>query len=252
MSITSFTGKNAFLNTFYSCSITTSDNLTYPALENAFQASRCVYKTDKKRFTTITPGDAKKLGGEVTTKPGWKERQIEEMRQLLSIKFEDKALSLMLLKTGDEELLYTNTWHDTFWGICDGTGSNHLGKLLMELRDSLRKDYEGSSSTPKQLALIRSDEETVAHSCYMNSLILAHENGCRSIAFPSISTGIYGYPLEEAARVAIKSVKDFIKDNPGAFDSVKFVLFDQKSYDIYCELLNPIKKERCHDREMEM
>lgn len=161
MAITSFTGKNFFLNTYYPCSIE-DDGLVFPTLENAFQASRCSYKTDRKRFQHISPTEAKKLGCEVTIKTGWKERQIEEMRRLLSIKFEDKVLASMLLKTGKEELIYTNTWHDTFWGV-DGTGNNHLGKLLMEQREIARRNFEGAEITPKQLAMIKANREVLIH-----------------------------------------------------------------------------------------
>ena len=46
-------------------------------------------------------------------------------------------------------------------------------------------------------------------SCYRNSLALAAENGCKSIAFPCISTGVYGYPIEDAAKIAVREVRDF-------------------------------------------
>ena len=69
--------------------------------------------------------------------------------------------------------------------------------------------------------------------CYRNSLQLAVEHGIRTIAFPSISTGVYSYPLEEAARVATETVKTFIKDNPGKLDLVEWVLFDRRTYEAY-------------------
>ena len=52
------------------------------------------------------------------------------------------------------------------------------------------------------------------------------ENGCRSIAFPSISTGVYHFPLEDAAQIAVATAKQFVAEHPDALDVVKWVLFD--------------------------
>ncbi len=69
--------------------------------------------------------------------------------------------------------------------------------------------------------------------CYRNSLQVALDHGIRTVAFPSISTGVYSYPLEEAAEIAIAAVKKFIEDHPGELDLVEWVLFDQNTYDVY-------------------
>ena len=81
------------------------------------------------------------------------------------------------------------------------------------------------------------EPETLA-SCYKESLKLANENGIRKIAFPSISTGVYSYPLDKAAVVAIKAVKDYIEENPDTFDLVEWVLFDDRTLAAYEEVLN--------------
>ena len=57
--------------------------------------------------------------------------------------------------------------------------------------------------------------------------------GIRTIAFPSISTGAFGYPVQEAAKVAVAAVKDFLSGNPRAFDLVEWVLFDQRTLLVY-------------------
>lgn len=69
--------------------------------------------------------------------------------------------------------------------------------------------------------------------CYRNALRLAVEHGIRSIAFPSISTGVYGYPVQEAARVATTAVKEFLEQNLGKIDLVLWVLFDDRTHLIY-------------------
>ena len=77
------------------------------------------------------------------------------------------------------------------------------------------------------------NEAALLAGCYRNSLELAAAHSIRSVAFPSISTGVYGYPVKEAAEVAVKTVKDFVERHPGAFDLVEWVLFDQRTYDAY-------------------
>jgi O-acetyl-ADP-ribose deacetylase (regulator of RNase III) len=72
--------------------------------------------------------------------------------------------------------------------------------------------------------------------CYKNSLSLAAENNIQSIAFPNISTGIYGYPKIEAAQVAVQSVSGFLQGN-SSIQQVSFVCFDEENYFIYQNLL---------------
>ncbi len=81
-------------------------------------------------------------------------------------------------------------------------------------------------------------EPTLLASCYTRSLELALENNIQTIAFPNISTGIYGYPKEKAAQVAINAVKDFLKNHPeNLLKEIYFVCFDNKNYQIYKELI---------------
>lgn len=82
----------------------------------------------------------------------------------------------------------------------------------------------------------RGEAERLAD-CYRNSLRLAVENGVRKIAFPSISTGVYGYPKEEAANVAVRTVSDFLKTHPGKLDLVEWALFDDETLQVYEEAL---------------
>ncbi|HDP69661.1 MAG TPA: O-acetyl-ADP-ribose deacetylase [Actinobacteria bacterium] len=85
-----------------------------------------------------------------------------------------------------------------------------------------------------------SGEPELLKNAYVSSLKLAMEKEIKTIAFPSISTGAYRYPLKEAAKIAIKTVVDFLKEND-RFDEVKFVLFTEKSYIAYKEALNSAK-----------
>jgi len=78
----------------------------------------------------------------------------------------------------------------------------------------------------------RGEPETLA-SAYRSSLDVAREEGLRTIAFPSISTGAYGYPVEKAARVALRTCADWIRAHPDAVDEVRFVLFSAADLDAY-------------------
>jgi O-acetyl-ADP-ribose deacetylase (regulator of RNase III) len=75
-------------------------------------------------------------------------------------------------------------------------------------------------------------EADLLASAYRASLALAREHRCRSIAFPAISTGIYGYPLDEATRVAVDTVRAFGAD-PGTIELVHFACFDERTLDAY-------------------
>ena len=82
----------------------------------------------------------------------------------------------------------------------------------------------------------KSNEAEKLANCYRNSLQLALENKIESIAFPNISTGIYGYPKKEAATIAIKTVSDLLQQNP-SLPEVYFVCFDEENYSIYKSII---------------
>ncbi len=69
--------------------------------------------------------------------------------------------------------------------------------------------------------------------CYRNSLQVAVEHGIRTIAFPSISTGVYHFPVQLAAQIAVRTVREFIAGHPDAFDVVMWVLFDEYTEAVY-------------------
>ncbi len=80
------------------------------------------------------------------------------------------------------------------------------------------------------------NEDLLLASCYKNSLYLAKENGIKSIAFPAISTGVYGFPSDRAANIAVKTVKEFLEKDD-SIEKVIFVCFDEKTYLCYQNLL---------------
>ncbi len=79
------------------------------------------------------------------------------------------------------------------------------------------------------------DEENKLANCYKNSLTLATDNQCRTIAFPGISTGIYRFPKDAAAKIAVETVEAFLTQTD-AIEKVIFVCFDEENYGIYLAL----------------
>jgi O-acetyl-ADP-ribose deacetylase (regulator of RNase III) len=79
-------------------------------------------------------------------------------------------------------------------------------------------------------------EDELLASCYRNSLSLAEEHGLKRIAFPSISTGAYGFPMDRAARIAVRETKSFL-DKAGKVESVVMVCFGRQAYEVYSSAL---------------
>ena len=86
------------------------------------------------------------------------------------------------------------------------------------------------------------DEDKLLASCYYNSMKIAVENGIRTIAFPSISTGLYCFPVERAAKIAVDTVHRFLQENPDSFDLVEWVLFNDQAASAYETEVSLIQK----------
>jgi O-acetyl-ADP-ribose deacetylase (regulator of RNase III) len=83
-------------------------------------------------------------------------------------------------------------------------------------------------------------EDDLLASCYRNSLALATKHGIKSLVFPCISTGVYGFPYERAAEIAVREVRQFLASNP-SLEQVVFVCFLPRDYDCYKKLLEPAR-----------
>jgi O-acetyl-ADP-ribose deacetylase (regulator of RNase III) len=81
-------------------------------------------------------------------------------------------------------------------------------------------------------------EQDLLASCYRKSLLLARERGLKTIAFPNISTGVYGYPKDKAADIAVETVSKTLEETP-EIERVIFAVFDEENYRIYSVLLIP-------------
>jgi ribA/ribD-fused uncharacterized protein len=110
-------------------------------VEHAYQAAKSMDPQVRRKIQGAgSPGEAKRLGRNVILRSDWDEIKLSVMEDLLRQKFGSKniGMSAMLLRTGTLELIEGNTWGDVYWGVCNGKGENHLGKLLMKIRQELQ------------------------------------------------------------------------------------------------------------------
>jgi ribA/ribD-fused uncharacterized protein len=133
-----FTGNYKFLSNFYYHKFK-FEGATYRTAEHCFQAQ----KTHKRHeIVNIkgadSPGAAKRLGRNCTLREDWDLVKHNIMERIVRAKFKDPEMAKLLAATGDAELIEGNSWYDTFWGVCNGRGSNHLGKILMKVREELK------------------------------------------------------------------------------------------------------------------
>ena len=114
---------------------------------------------------------------------------------------------------------------------CRQLGGCPTGEARITTGGNLQARYVIHTVGPVYRDGVHREPELLA-SCYRESLKLASAKGLKSVAFPSISTGAYGYPLADAARVALKTVKAYLKEHP-EIERVRFVLFGQAAYAAY-------------------
>lgn len=131
-----FRGRYYFLSNFYPCTIVI-DGFEYQSAEAAFQGQKSVQHAHM--FTgSLTPLEAKRLGKRVPINVGeWNARRLSVMRMVVWAKFAQNPKLCKLLIAVTEPIVEDNTWGDTYWGKCRGVGSNHLGQILQEVRNSL-------------------------------------------------------------------------------------------------------------------
>lgn len=150
--IDGFRDEHAFLSNFYAHPIEI-EGAVYPTAEHAFQALKTEDPAERERVrTAATPKSAKVLGRRVKLRPDWDTVRLSVMEQVVRAKFADPEMADLLLGTGHRKLIEGNTWRDRFWGCTqnkDGQwqGENHLGKILMKVRDELRA---GTRTQPEQ------------------------------------------------------------------------------------------------------
>lgn len=138
MPITSFTGEHKFLSNFWPVEVTL-DGISYPSVEHAYQAAKFLDPVIRKVILSCpTAKQAKKVGKLKGIREDWDKIRLQVMFNLVADKFNHPELGAKLLDTKNKQLVEGNWWGDKFWGVCNGVGENHLGRILMNVRTNLR------------------------------------------------------------------------------------------------------------------
>jgi ribA/ribD-fused uncharacterized protein len=143
-----FFNEFRFLSNFELCPVEYEGQI-YPSSEAAYQAAKTTNPFCRKLFQEAISDDHMVMGRHVRNlgrkqfrlRPDWDDVRLKVMEDVVWDKFtRNSHLRDALLLTGDLHLEETNTWNDTFWGVCQGKGENNLGKILMDVRRRLRED----------------------------------------------------------------------------------------------------------------
>jgi ribA/ribD-fused uncharacterized protein len=136
--ITSFTKEYKFLSNFYPVDII-YNGIIYPSVEHAYQAQKTLDDDIREKISLLEKAnEAKAYGKKIKLRDDWESKKMIIMKDLLFLKFTQDPFRNLLLETGEAQLIEGNWWGDTFWGICNGQGSNMLGVLLTYVRHCLK------------------------------------------------------------------------------------------------------------------
>jgi ribA/ribD-fused uncharacterized protein len=129
-----------FLSNFYASTVA-YEGMLYPTVEHAYQASKSADQSTRAIIkNAASPAIAKKLGQAIQVRDGWLEEKLEIMQKLIREKFENPFIRWRLKETSPKKLINENRWNDRFFGVVQGVGENHLGRILMEVREEIIKD----------------------------------------------------------------------------------------------------------------
>jgi ribA/ribD-fused uncharacterized protein len=139
--IRDFSGEYRFLSNFHPVNVE-YEGVTYPSVEHAYQAAKSLDPEEREIIRSSgSAGLTKRLGRHAMVRDGWEDVKLEIMAGLVYQKFHENAdLTNKLLGTGNMALVEGNWWGDRYWGVCNGVGHNHLGRILMAVRKSLEEE----------------------------------------------------------------------------------------------------------------
>jgi hypothetical protein len=137
-----FRGSYEFLSNFYPSKITMrmpdGKQHTFLNAEAAFQAQKSSDPDVIAEFENMRGAQAKRRGRTVKIEDlkKWNAERVDIMTEIVRQKFEQNPELLQKLRSIEGPIVEDNEWNDTFWGVCNGKGENHLGKILMVVRDN--------------------------------------------------------------------------------------------------------------------
>lgn len=136
--INAFRGEYYFLSNFFEAPVI-YEGISYKNNEAAFQSAKVLDKSIRKEFSLLDPSSAKRKGRHVQLRKDWEEVKYDIMYEICLAKFsQNENLKHKLLATHNQHLEEGNNWGDKIWGTVKGQGENHLGKILMKVREELR------------------------------------------------------------------------------------------------------------------
>ena len=162
MIIDKFEGRWRFLSNFHPCKVE-HQGIIYPSVEAYYVAMKCNNEQmlngrhytigDFREMIARLPNAAiaKSLGKKMQVRKDWDEKKLDFMLYGVREKFKNPALVELLLSTEDFSLVEGNDWNDKFWGVCQGKGLNHLGRILMRVRKEIREKESGVVERPNSL-----------------------------------------------------------------------------------------------------
>ena len=148
----SFSGDLEFLSNMYKIPVyfneSKYDNFqpdfkVYPSSENLYQALKCRYVRDRELFQNVDPYKSKRIGRTIEIRSDWDAVRLEAMQVAIDLKFKNIELAERLITLPDDKIVEFNNWGDRFFGICNGEGLDHLGKILRAKKQQIIKDKQG-------------------------------------------------------------------------------------------------------------
>ena len=138
LQILGFNGEHRWLSNFQAAPVRL-DGVEYPSVENAYQAAKRPLN-DRQAFRTCSAAEAKKLNKGYEVPNQFHEQKEQIMQNLVQQKFQIAGLRARLVATGNATIVEDNWWGDRFWGVCKGMGENRLGKIIMQIRNEIKKE----------------------------------------------------------------------------------------------------------------
>lgn len=128
---------------------------------------------------------------------------------------------------------------EKLWDECKNLGGCKTGKAKITRAYDLSAKYVIHTVGPVYTG--EYNDEMNLSSCYYSSLNIANSKNIKSISFPAISTGAFGYPIDQAAEISIQTIMNWLKQQNHNIKLVRLVLFEKKHYDVYENILKTLK-----------